>query len=268
MSQDATPAAAAAIAAKLAAYAAGQAKAQPGAVVRLAKPLEALAAIAPPPSGLGPAAATRPNSPSVNSILGLDDKPGSGKQPKAPYADALDAFRIQISECERCPLGTRRKHLVFGAGDPHAQLVLVGEAPAPEDDLSGQPFSGSSGQLLDRIVAAMGFKRSEVYLCNVVKCRPQSKQAPSAAEIAACRPFLEHQLGLLKPRAIVALGPLAAALLLKSELPLPKLRGKWGAWNNVPVMATFHPLELLADPGLKRHVWDDMKLVMQKVQPK
>lgn len=266
MSKSATPPTFASIAAKLAGYAAEQAKALPAARVRLAKPLQA------PAAAVGgqapkPGAAKAPGAATVDSILGLDQVPGAGKSPKPPYAGTLDAFKVQISECERCPLGSRRKHLVFGAGDPTAELVFVGEAPGPEDDLLGQPFSGSSGQLLDRIVAAMGYKRSQVYLCNVVKCRPQSKQVPTPAELAACRPYLEHQLSLLKPQALVALGPLAAAMLLDSAEPLPKLRGKWGQWQGLPVMPTFHPLELLADPGLKRHVWDDMKLVMQKVRP-
>lgn len=254
------------IAEKLGRYASELAKAQPGARVRLARPLQSPAeAPQATPSPLAQPGASKASS--VDAILGLDSKSAAGKQPKPPYEGSLEAFRVQIAECERCPLGGRRKHLVFGAGDPQAELVLVGSAPAPEDDSSGQPFSGSAGDLLDRIVAAMGYKRSQVYLCNVVKCRPQAKLAPSAAEVEACRPYLEHQLGLLKPKALVALGPLAASLLLDSSEPLAKLRGRWGAWKGLPVMATYHPLELLADPGLKRHVWDDMKQVMQKIRP-
>jgi uracil-DNA glycosylase family 4 len=224
-------------------------KDQADARVRLARPLEA------------PPAAAR-----VDALLGLERVHVGGAQPQAPYAPSLGAFQDQISACLRCSLGGKRKSLIFGEGDPKAPLVFVGTAPGGDEEAAGRPLVGAAGQLLDRMVAAMGFQRSEVYVCNVLKCRTHGAKLPDPAEVAACRPYLEHQLGLLSPKAVIALGETAASLLLGSAQPLAALRGRWGTFQGLKVMPTYHPYDLLRDAGLKRHVWDDLKLVLKVVK--
>jgi DNA polymerase len=233
-----------ALAGRLAELARSRAVATPDARVRLARPLEI------------PALAQ------AERLLALDARYVGGAEPKEPYAPSLAAFQDQISGCLRCPLGGRRKHIVFGEGDPASPLAFVAAGPGGDEDLAGRPLVGAAGGLLDRVVAAMGYKRSEVYLCTVVKCRPAGRE-PEAADVASCRPYLEHQLRLLRPKAVIALGETAARLLLDSGEPLAALRGRWGSFLGMRVMPTFHPSDLLRDPGLKRHVWDDMKLVMK-----
>jgi DNA polymerase len=224
-----------------------QTHADPSARVRLARPLE-LARL--------PAA--------VTDILATGVSGRGGERPSPPWADSLEAFQRQIAECRLCHLGGRRRHLVFGEGSATASLVLVGGAPSGEEDLGGRPFVGAVGELLDRILAAMGFKRADVYLCNVLKCRPASEADAAAASV--CRPFLDHQLELIRPKVVVALGAFATRVLLDDERPLAELRGRWAERRGLPVLPTHHPAELLRDPGLKRRVWDDMKLVLRHLQ--
>jgi DNA polymerase len=238
----------AAIAAKTRAWA--QAQAKPGGEqrVRLARPLDA-----------------SPLPASVQSILSSTNPYQGGPQPQAPWADSLEAFQRQVADCQRCPLGGRRKKLVFGEGNADADLVFVGEAPGGVEDESGRAFQGAAGELLDRMLAAMGFKRSDVYLCNIVKCRPAAGQAPAADEIEACKPYLQQQLGLLKPKAAVAFGALAARSLSAPAGELAQLRGRWVQHGALAVMPTYAPTDLLRDPALKRYVWDDLKLVLRKL---
>jgi len=178
----------------------------------------------------------------------------------------LDEVRQELGDCQRCPLCRERNKIVFGVGNPAADLVLVGEGPGREEDQKGEPFVGEAGRLLDRILLAMGRQRSEVYICNVVKCRPPGNRDPEPEEIAACEPFLQKQLAAIRPKVIIALGKFAAQTLLKSTTPISKLRGHWTEYHGIPLMPTYHPAYLLRNPLGKREVWEDVKQVMKKLQ--
>ena len=177
----------------------------------------------------------------------------------------LEAVRTELGDCRRCPLGDRRQHLVFGEGNPSAELVFVGEAPGADEDAQGRPFVGRAGQLLTKIIAAMGLKREEVYICNILKCRPPGNRNPLPDEIAACEPFLIRQLGVIRPRVICAMGSIAAHALLKSEAPISVLRGRFHSYQGIPLMPTYHPAYLLRNPGAKKQVWEDVKLIMKRL---
>ena len=177
----------------------------------------------------------------------------------------LEAVRTELGDCRRCPLGDRRQHLVFGEGNPSAELVFVGEAPGADEDAQGRPFVGRAGQLLTKIIAAMGLKREEVYICNILKCRPPGNRNPLPDEIAACEPFLIRQLGAIRPRVICAMGSIAAHALLKSESPISVLRGRFHSYQGIPLMPTYHPAYLLRNPGAKKQVWEDVQLIMKRL---
>ena len=188
-------------------------------------------------------------------------KAGSATLSSKPLAD----LEAEMSGCQRCSLCEQRINIVFGAGHPQAQLVLVGEAPGREEDEKGYPFVGEAGKLLDKILLAMHLSREQVYICNVLKCRPPDNRDPQADEIAACEPFLKQQLALIQPKLIVTLGRFAAQELLKTTQPIGKLRGQWYEYEGIPLMPTFHPAYLLRNPSGKRPVWEDMKKVMQRL---
>lgn len=177
----------------------------------------------------------------------------------------LEAVRTELGDCRRCPLGDRRQHLVFGEGNPSAELVFVGEAPGADEDAQGRPFVGRAGQLLTKIIAAMGLKREEVYICNILKCRPPGNRNPLPDEIAACEPFLIRQLGVIRPRVICAMGSIAAHALLKSEAPISVLRGRFHSYQGIPLMPTYHPAYLLRNPGAKKQVWEDVQGIMKRL---
>lgn len=177
----------------------------------------------------------------------------------------LEAVRTELGDCRRCPLGDRRQHLVFGEGSPSAELVFVGEAPGADEDAQGRPFVGRAGQLLTKIIAAMGLKREEVYICNILKCRPPGNRNPLPDEIAACEPFLIRQLGVIRPRVICAMGSIAAHALLKSEAPISVLRGRFHSYQGIPLMPTYHPAYLLRNPGAKKQVWEDVQGIMKRL---
>ncbi|MGH7913686.1 MAG: uracil-DNA glycosylase [Candidatus Binataceae bacterium] len=180
---------------------------------------------------------------------------------KTGTLEELNAF---IGDCKRCKLAPLRTHLVFGAGNPHADLMFVGEAPGADEDAGGEPFVGRAGQLLtDIIERGMGLSRAEVYICNVIKCRPPDNRNPEPDEVAACEPFLMRQIDLVGPRAIVALGTFAVHALLKVKTPISRLRGNWQEVRGVSLMPTFHPAYLLRSPGEKRLVWQDIQEVMK-----
>jgi uracil-DNA glycosylase family 4 len=174
----------------------------------------------------------------------------------------LLAIRADLGDCRRCKLAGGRTHLVFGVGDPHAALMFVGEGPGADEDLQGEPFVGKAGQLLTRMIEAMGFRREQVYIANVVKCRPPGNRNPEPDEIEACEPFLRRQLEAVKPTVIVALGKFAAHTLLRTSVPITRLRGQWAEYAGVKVMPTFHPAYLLRSPQEKSKAWEDLKLVM------
>lgn len=237
------------LAARLGAYARTKAREAPDARVRLARPLEA------------PPAAAR-----LESLLSLPAVYTGGAEPGYPYAPTLGGFQDQISACLRCSLGPKRRAIVFGEGDIRSPVVFVGTAPGFDEEAAGSPLAGAAGNLFDRIIAAMGFKRPAVYVCNLLKCRSPVGKEPAEDALSACVPYLGHQLALIRPRAVVALGGPAARLLAGSSLPLAELRGRWAEFQGLRVMPTYHPADLLSDEGLKRHVWEDLKLVLKVIR--
>ncbi len=178
----------------------------------------------------------------------------------------LEQVRDELGDCQRCKLAGTRRNIVFGNGDPHAPLVFVGEAPGEEEDRRGLPFVGKAGQLLDKMIEAMGWTRESVWVGNTLKCRPPGNRNPEPDETAACEPFLTMQLEAIRPRMIVTLGKPAAQLLLRSTAPISALRGKFHDWRGIPVMPTFHPAFLLRSPERKRDTWDDLKQVIAALE--
>jgi uracil-DNA glycosylase len=176
----------------------------------------------------------------------------------------LDEVRRELGVCKRCKLCSGRKNIVFGVGNPKARLVFVGEGPGAEEDTQGVPFVGAAGQLLTKMIQAMGFSRDEVYICNVVKCRPPGNRNPESDEIEACQPFLEAQLRAIRPEVIVALGKFAAQTLLKTQTPITRLRGQWREYLGITLMPTFHPAYLLRNPAEKKAAWADLQAVMAR----
>lgn len=179
--------------------------------------------------------------------------------------DSLENIRRELGDCRRCSLGEKRTNLVFGVGNANADIAFVGEAPGRDEDLRGEPFVGEAGQLLTKIVLAMGLAREDVYICNVLKCRPPNNRNPQPDEIESCEPFLLRQLQAISPKVIVALGTFAAQTLLRTREPISRLRGRFHDYHRIPLMPTFHPAYLLRNPAMKREVWDDMKTVLKKL---
>jgi len=183
----------------------------------------------------------------------------------AADTDTLTRIRSDLGDCRRCKLCAQRRHIVFGQGDPKARIVFVGEGPGQDEDLAGEPFVGAAGQLLTRIIQAMGLSRQQVYICNIIKCRPPGNRTPEPDEIAACIPFVRRQLAAIAPAYICALGAVAARALLKTDLPIGKLRGRFHDYRGTPVMPTFHPAYLLRNPEQKRAVWQDVQQIMARL---
>lgn len=181
--------------------------------------------------------------------------------PVAVRDSSLEEVRDDLGDCQRCKLCQDRTHIVFGAGNPGARLVFVGEGPGAEEDRQGLPFVGRAGQLLTRMIEAIQMRRDEVYICNVVKCRPPKNRTPQEDEIAACSPFLLRQLAVLQPEVICCLGLTAAQALLQVRTPIGELRGKIHSFQGARLVATYHPAYLLRNPAAKRQVWEDLKKV-------
>jgi uracil-DNA glycosylase len=194
---------------------------------------------------------------------GKSPSPSDGATPAARLT--LASVREALGECTRCRLHEGRKNIVFGVGHPEAPLMFVGEAPGAEEDRRGEPFVGPAGQLLDRMIAAMGWTRDSVYIANVLKCRPPGNRDPQPDEVEACEPFLARQIEAIRPRVIVTLGKPAAHLLLGTRAPINALRGRWQEFRGIRVMPTFHPAFLLRSPERKRDVWEDLKLVIAEL---
>ena len=175
----------------------------------------------------------------------------------------LEELRTHIGDCRRCKLAPHRTHLVFGVGNPRARLVFVGEAPGRDEDLQGEPFVGRAGQLLTEIITkGMKVRREDVYIANVIKCRPPDNRNPEPDEVASCEPFLLRQLELIGPEVVVALGKFAVQTLLRVKTPITQLRGRWYDYHGIKLMPTFHPAYLLRNPADKRLVWQDIQKVM------
>ena len=191
--------------------------------------------------------------------------------PDAPAAAAaprptLEEVRQELGECTRCKLHKGRTQIVFGVGNPHAKLVFVGEAPGADEDAQGEPFVGRAGQLLTKIIQAMGMQREDVYICNIIKCRPPGNRTPETDEILACSPFLLKQLHAIGPKFICALGGPATQTLLQTKEPISRLRGKFYDFHGIPLLPTFHPAFLLRNPHEKKTVWEDMKLLLREMR--
>jgi uracil-DNA glycosylase family 4 len=182
-------------------------------------------------------------------------------------AEALVAVRTELGDCTRCKLHEQgRKQIVFGVGNPDADLMFVGEAPGGDEDIQGIPFVGRAGQLLTKIIEAINVKREDVYIANVIKCRPPGNRNPEQDEVATCEPFLFQQIDIIKPKVIVALGKFAAQTLLRTLDPISRLRGRVYDYRGAKLIPTFHPAYLLRNPSSKREVWEDMKLVRRFLQ--
>jgi len=181
-------------------------------------------------------------------------------------AHNLEELRVAIGDCRRCKLWPGRTHLVFGVGNPHAKLMFIGEGPGRDEDLQGEPFVGRAGQLLtDIITKGMGLKREDVYICNVIKCRPPENRNPEPDEVASCEPFLKKQIELVRPQIIIALGKFAVQTLLQSKVPITRIRGNWHTYHGIKLMPTLHPAYLLRNPADKKLVWQDIKKVMKEM---
>lgn len=178
--------------------------------------------------------------------------------------DPMETLRQSIQGCCRCNLHRTRKNIVFGEGDPQAKLMFIGEAPGFDEDRSGRPFVGKAGQLLDKMISAMQFSRDEVFIANIVKCRPPENRAPAPEEADCCISYLQQQINIVRPEVIVLLGAVAVKYLLNTTTGISKMRGKWTSYENIPVMPTFHPAFLLRQESAKREAWQDLQQVMAR----
>ncbi len=186
-----------------------------------------------------------------------------GQEP-FPVRETLEVIQEELDDCRRCRLAKGRKNIVFGSGHPRASLMFVGEGPGYEEDQQGQPFVGAAGQLLTKIIQAINLTREQVYICNIVKCRPPNNRNPESDEIKACLPFLERQIAAIQPGLICALGSVAARTLLNTHEPISRIRGRFHDYHGIKVMPTYHPAFLLRNPDRKRDVWEDMKMLMRE----
>jgi uracil-DNA glycosylase len=210
-------------------------------------------------------AAERTAVPLPASAASAAATPG-GAGDAAARAAELAALSAAAAGCTRCRLCEGRRQVVFGAGNSDADLMFVGEGPGAEEDRQGLPFVGSAGELLTRIVQAIEMTRDEVYIANVVKCRPPGNRDPQPDEVAACRGYLERQIALVRPRVIVALGKVATQTLLGNDSPIGRVRGQWFQVQGIPTMVTYHPAALLRNPALKRPTWEDMQQVRDRLR--
>lgn len=216
-----------------------------------------------PPAAGKPAGKTPPKSPPAEIAAAA-----SVAQPAAKSAsrDSLEIIRTEVTACTAChELASTRKQTVFGVGNPKARLCFLGEAPGADEDAQGEPFVGRAGQLLTKIIEACTLRREDVYILNVLKCRPPGNRNPLPHEVSNCRGFLDRQLALIQPEFICCLGTIAAHTLLETDTPISKLRGKFVDYKGIPVMCTYHPAYLLRNPAAKKDVWEDMKILLRRM---
>jgi DNA polymerase len=200
--------------------------------------------------------------PAAPGLFAGDGQEAAGAAADEARADTLEQVRADLGECMRCKLhALGRRQIVFGVGNPHAQLMFIGEAPGHDEDVQGIPFVGRAGQLLTKIIEAIDLAREDVYIANVIKCRPPENRNPESDEVASCEPFLFRQVQAIQPRIIVALGTWAAQTLLRTSDPISRLRGRIFRYGDARLIPTFHPAYLLRSPERKREVWEDMKKV-------
>ncbi|MBT3345051.1 MAG: uracil-DNA glycosylase [Gemmatimonadetes bacterium] len=200
----------------------------------------------------------------------LPSQMADSEPPRAPDAApevsgeppvSLAAFHEKICECTQCGLAETRNRFVFGAGNPDADILFVGEAPGADEDRMGEPFVGAAGQLLTKIIQAMGLQREDVFICNVLKCRPPGNRDPEPNEVASCEPYLKEQIRLVKPKVICCLGKFASQALLRSQSSLSRMRGQQHEYEGIPLVVTYHPAALLRNAAYKRDAWEDVKWV-------
>jgi DNA polymerase len=226
------------------------------AVEPAARPAFRPPAPAPPPPAAAPSAAAKAVTTSGNLFA-------TGVR----RATTLEDLRTELGDCQRCKLWNGRTHIVFGVGNPHAKLMFVGEGPGRDEDLQAEPFVGRAGQLLTEIITkGMKMRREDVYIANVIKCRPPENRNPEPDEIAACEPFLRRQIDIIQPKVLVALGTFAAQTLLGMRVPISRLRGHWYDYQGVKLMPTLHPAYLLRNPADKKLVWEDIKMVLRELE--
>jgi DNA polymerase len=222
-------------------------------------------------------------APSPRGLRAPEGQAASGTAPEQEHvADVIEAarpdpeesvdgsqrlarLRQELGDCQRCRLSAGRRHLVFGAGSPEAEVMFIGEAPGQEEDQQGEPFVGAAGQLLTKMIEAMGLRRDEVYIANIIKCRPPQNRDPAPDEVDACEPFLRRQIESIGPRMVIAMGNFAAKTLLRTETGITRLRGRFFTYHGIPLMPTFHPAYLLRNPDGKRPAWQDLKAVMAEM---
>jgi DNA polymerase len=197
----------------------------------------------------------------------IQERPDVTHSPDMP-GDTLEDIRKDLGDCTRCGLSNSRTTLVFGTGSPNADLLFVGEAPGGDEDIKGEPFVGEAGKLLTKIIEAIKLRREDVYICNVLKCRPSDNRNPLPEEIDACKPFLERQIRTIRPKVICALGKFATQTLLDTQTPISSLRGRFHNYKGIPLMPTYHPAYLLRNPNIKREVWEDMKQIKKMLDEK
>jgi uracil-DNA glycosylase len=193
----------------------------------------------------------------------------ANSRPESGVADPVIALRMireDLGECTRCRLSKQgRKQIVFGVGNPKAELMFIGEAPGADEDQQGEPFVGRAGQLLNNMIKAMGIRREDVYIANIIKCRPPGNRTPERDECETCSPFLMRQIAAIKPKAIVALGAVAAKTLLAINAPMSEFRGRWFDFRGTKLAVTYHPAFLLRDPRQKKETWKDLQMVMKEL---
>ena len=185
---------------------------------------------------------------------------------KGKPAHTIESLKKEVLKCEGCDLSKTRLNVVFGSGDPRAKLMFIGEAPGEDEDIQGLPFVGRAGGLLTKIIEAMGMTRQDVYIANILKCRPPNNRMPLPTEILACEDNVKRQIEMIRPKVICTLGKFASQTLLRTQTPISALRGKFHDYNGISVMPTFHPAYLLRNPEDKRLVWSDMKKIMKELK--
>jgi len=205
-------------------------------------------------------ATTKSPAPRVAAASAIAEAPTVETSTPAP-TETLDSIRADIGDCQRCKLAPTRTTIVFGSGNPNADIVFVGEAPGYEEDQQGLPFVGEAGRLLTKIIESTGIKREDAYICNILKCRPPSNRNPEPDEVLVCSPFLKRQIASIRPKIVCCLGKFAAQTMLQSGAPISRLRGEFHDIDGIRVIATFHPAYLLRSPEKKREVWEDMKQI-------
>jgi DNA polymerase len=203
---------------------------------------------------------------SVKSYISLEIESGMPEiYLSNSHKSGLEELKAEVMRCQKCGLSRTRTNVVFGSGSGRSGLMFVGEAPGEDEDIQGLPFVGKAGQLLTKIIEAMGLRREDVYIANVLKCRPPNNRPPAPEEILACRDNLRRQITAINPKVICTLGKFASQTLLNTETPISSLRGKFAEYNGIKVMPTFHPAYLLRNPNDKKLVWEDMKKVMKEL---